>query len=197
MATEYKQTLLDKRAHDEIKAAKAIMSTLAGKRLSSRDVIEEFLGRRLRYLALRGEIRNYINAFVSRAAQDESVLGVMLFGSVARNNFNNYSDIDLLVAVEGDALGHFEQINRMIDDVERFRKPLTELGMHLRIRPLMLSAHDMRRFRPIYIDLFEEGAVLFERNDALFNFLNEIRKSVDYERKVVNNAVLVKWRIKE
>ena len=196
MANEYRQMLVDKKTHDDIAAAKRILSTFSGKRISSKGAIDELLGRRMRFLALRKEVRDYINAFVSEAALDRKVLGVLLFGSVARNNFRSDSDIDLLVVVEGKIMDRFDEINGIIGGVEGFRKPIIASGLYLRIRPLMLSKDELQSFRPIYLNILEEGIVLFERNDTLFNFLNDIRKSVDYERSVAGDSVVVRWKIR-
>ena len=49
---------------------------------------------------------------------------------------------------------------------------------------------------PIYLDILEDGVVLFERNDTIFNFLNDIRRNVDYRKEIVGNNVVVRWRIK-
>ncbi len=196
MPKEYRQMLLDAKTHGEIKVAKGIISSLSGRRASSSDVIDEFIGRRVRFLSLQKEIRDYINAFVDSASLDKHVLGILLFGSVARNSFNNYSDIDLLVIIDGNALERYDHINGIIEGVDRMRRPIIDSGMHLRIRPLLLSLKELHSFRPIYIDFLEEGIVLFERRDTLFGFINEIRRSVAYEKKIVNGNVVVKWKIR-
>ena len=51
-------------------------------------------------------------------------------------------------------------------------------------------------FSPIYIDFVEDGVVLFERNGALTDFLNSIRKSVKYEKRIVNDSIVIKWSMK-
>lgn len=192
----YRQMLIDSKTHDEIAAAKKLLGALSGRRLSSKEVINEFLGRRMQFLGMRKEIREYVNAFVSEASLDRKVLGVMLFGSVARNNFRSDSDTDMLVVVEGKAMDRFDAVEGTIQRIEEFRKPLISGGLYLRIRPLLLSKDELGSFRPIYLNILDEGVVLFERNDTLFNFLNDIRRSVDYERTIVGNAVVMKWKIK-
>lgn len=196
MKKEYKQMLIDRKTHEEINAAKRLLGSLSGRRLSAREVIGEFLGRRLRFLSLDSDIKTYINAFVSEAALDSSVMGLLLFGSVARGEFNKHSDIDVLVVVKGRAMSSFERVDDMINRVELAREPLVKRGLYLRIRPLLLSTEELSNFRPIYLDILEDGVVLFERNDTIFNFLNDIRRNVDYRKEIVGNNVVVRWRIK-
>ena len=194
---KYRQTLLDKKAVEEIDSAKALFRERRGKTPTSREVIHEFLGRRLRFLRLPREIRSYLNAFVSRAVLNEDILGLMLFGSGARNAYGEFSDVDVLVLVKGGAMAQFDEVNRVIGETDVHRKGLLEKGLHLRIRPLVISADELGRFRPMYIDLLEDGVILFERNDSLTDFLDEILRTVDYEKTVVNDSVMIRWKIRK
>lgn len=83
-----------------------------------------------------------------------------------------------------------------IHGAEALRRPLVGLGYSLMIGPMLLSSSELSSFRPIYIDFFEEGSVLFERKETLTSFLNEMRRSVDFEKTVVHDSVIVKWRIR-
>lgn len=193
---KYRQMLVDEEAHAYISDAKMLLSREGGKRLSSREVIGELIGRRIRYLRLGKEIRGYVNEFVSEAAGDRKVLGLLLFGSVAKNTFGKYSDIDIMVLVDSDdALDCIDRIDGMIRDVESARKGLMDKGLYLHISPLVLAASDLGHFRPIYINFVEEGIILFERRDALTSFLDDVRKSVSYERTLVNDTPVIRWRI--
>ncbi len=196
MERRYKQMLIDSETHAEIKEAKEILYRMSGRKLNSKEVIDEFLGRRLRLLRLDDKIRVYINAFASAAAANSHVLGLLLFGSVAKGTFGPNSDIDILVVVDGGAMDYFDEVHDMIESVEGLRDPLRATGKNLSITPLMLSAKRLGSFRPIYIDFLEDGVILFERNETLSMFLNDIRKSVDYERVAVGNSVMLRWRIK-
>jgi predicted nucleotidyltransferase len=196
MENRYRQMLIDQKTHETIDSAKRLISRISGQKLSSRDVINEFVGRKLRFLEIDHDIRAYINAFASEAVLDRAVAGLMLFGSVAKGSFGKLSDIDMLVVVEGSAMGSFDSIERAINNVERLRKPFVSKGFNLRIRPLILSTEELARFRPIYIDFLEDGIVLFERNEVIFNFLNDIRKNVKYERSIRGNSVVVTWKIR-
>ncbi len=197
MERRYRQMLMDERAHAEISEAKELMYRMSGRRLNSREIIDEFLGRRLRLLRLKKEIRAYIDAFVSKAALNENVLGIMLFGSVAKSIHGKYSDIDLLIVVNGKALSLFNEMHRIIESLEWMRGPLLKNGSCLRISQMLLSVDELTHFRPIYVDFLEDGIILFERNEVLTAFLNDIRRSVDYEKVIVNGAVMTKWRIRK
>ncbi len=197
MKRKYRQMLVDSTTHDELASAKAVLTAASGGRaVSARVVIDELVGRRLRSMRLRKEVRDYIDAFVGKAVLNERVVGLMLFGSVARNTFGPASDIDVLVVVEGPAFDQFDDIMQRIDQAEALRRPLVGLGYSLRVRPMLLSSSELSSFRPIYIDLFEDGSILFERKETLTGFLNDVRRSVDFEKAAVHDSVIVKWRIR-
>ncbi|MHB1439891.1 MAG: nucleotidyltransferase domain-containing protein [Cuniculiplasma sp.] len=197
MANKYRQMLMDEKAYAELNSAKEMLSLLSGRKMSYKDVVNEFVGRRMRFLGMKKELRNYVNHFVSAAAADMHVQGVMLFGSVAKRTFSKCSDTDLLIVVDGRGISNFEKIEGIIKAQEEHRKPLVDAGFNLRISPLMMSSDDLNSFRPIYIDFLEDGVILFERNCVLTDFLNSIRAGVDYEKCIINNNVVVKWNIKE
>lgn len=196
MENRYRQMLVDEKAHSELREAKKMLSSCIGTRMSYRDVINEFVGRRMRFLRLPADLRSYINHFVSNAALDRHVQGVLLFGSVAKNNFSKYSDTDLLILSDLPGISSFNDIEELIKSAEEYRKPLIEKGFNLRISPLVIGANEIQHFRPIYIDFVEDGVVLFERNGALTDFLNSIRKSVKYEKRIVNDSIVIKWSMK-
>lgn len=193
---DYKQMLIDEQAHTYIKDAKRLLGRTDGKQLSSKEVINELIGRRVRYLRLGKEIKGYINEFVSNAASDRNVRGLLLFGSVAKNTFGRYSDIDIMVLVNvEDALGYLNKINKAIKDAEPARENLVGKGLYLRISPLVLSTSEFDNFRSIYINFVEEGIILFERMDSLTDFLNNIKRNVNYEHIQINDVPVIKWKI--
>ncbi|EQD45822.1 DNA polymerase beta domain protein region, partial [mine drainage metagenome] len=108
MANKYRQMLMDEKAYAELNSAKEMLSSLSGRKMSYKDVVNEFVGRRMRFLRMRKELRDYINHFVSDAAADMHVQGIMLFGSVAKGSFSKYSDTDLLIIVDGRGISNFE-----------------------------------------------------------------------------------------
>ncbi|MCL6002336.1 MAG: nucleotidyltransferase domain-containing protein [Candidatus Thermoplasmatota archaeon] len=196
MSGKLRQMLVDDSTLGEVNAAKRLLSSEGSRRATSRDVIEEFVGRRLRFLLLKKELRDYINGFVDVITRNQNVLGIMLFGSVARGLYRKDSDTDILVAVRGKAINFIDEIEDSIDEVEGLRVSLVQTGFYLRIRPLILSGEDLKLFRPIYLSIVDEGVILFERRNTLTNFRIDIRRSIDWKREIVEGGVVLKWKIK-
>ena len=196
MSGKLKQMLLDESTVMEVNEAKEFLSREIGRRATSKDVIEEFVGRRLRFLRLKKEVRDYINGFVDLITRKEKVMGIMLFGSVARGLYRKDSDIDVLIAIRGNAINCIDEIEESIDGVEELRAPLVQMGFYLRIRPLILSLEDLKIFRPIYLSIVDEGVILFERRDALTNFMTDIKRDIKWRREIAEGGVVLKWKTK-
>ena len=196
MSGKLKQMLLDESTVMEVNEAKEFLSREIGRRATSKDVIEEFVGRRLRFLRLKKEVRDYINGFVDLITRKEKVMGIMLFGSVARGLYRKDSDIDVLIVIRGSAISCIDEIEESIDGVEELRAPLVQMGFYLRIRPLILSLEDLKIFRPIYLSIVDEGVILFERRDALTNFMTDIKRNINWRREIAEGGVVLKWKTK-
>ena len=196
MKGKLRQMLVDDSTLREINSAKLLLSSANGRKATSRDVIEEFVGRRLRFLLLRKELRDYINGFVDGITSNSKVLGIMLFGSVARGVYRKESDTDVLIAVRGKAINIIEEVEKAIDEVEELRIPLVQGGFFLRIRPLVLAEDDLKLFGPIYLSIVEDGVILFEREETLTNFTNDVRRSVEWRKEIVEGEVVLRWKIR-
>ena len=196
MKGKLRQMLVDDLTLREINAAKQLLSSANGRKATSRDVIEEFVGRRLRYLLLKKELRDYISGFVDGITRNDKVRGIMLFGSVARGVYRKESDTDILIAVRGKAMDVIEEVEEAIDRVEGLRVPLIQSGFFLRIRPLVVAENDLKLFRPIYLSIVEDGVILFERQETLTDFTRDVRRSVEWRKEIVEGEVVLRWKIK-
>ena len=180
----------------DFNAAKQLLSSANGRKATSRDVIEEFVGRRLRYLLLKKELRDYTSGFVDGITRNDKVRGIMLFGSVARGVYRKESDTGILIAVRGKAMDVIEEVEETIDRVEGLRTPLIHSGFYLRIRPLVVAENDLKMFRPIYLSIVEDGVILFERQETLTDFTRDVRRSVEWRKEIIEGEVVLRWKIK-
>ena len=84
----------------------------------------------------------------------EGVIGVFLFGSFARGDYDEYSDYDLLVLFENKSLmwGCWDDLFRAVGN----------LRMNLHVIPEALE--EFRKASPVFLrELFENGKLLFAR----------------------------------
>ncbi len=190
---KYKQTLLDKNAYNALVDAKAMIQTKSNKKVTFSDVINEFIKKKVNFLKLDMDIQNYILTFVDQVKQDKNVLGIMLFGSIARGTFNSYSDIDILVVVDGNVLTYFDKLEQIIKEIDPMRQKLVAKGLHLYISEVILKKEDLAEFRPFYISLLEEGTILYEKDGILSEFISNLKK-IRYAWVKMGNNLVLEWK---
>ena len=190
---KYKQTLLDENAYNALIDAKAVIQATSNRKVTFSDVINEFIKKKVNFLKLDMDIQNYILTFVDQVKQDKNVLGIMLFGSIARGTFNSYSDIDILVVVDGNVLTYFDKLEQIIKEIDPMRQKLVAKGLHLYISEVILKKEDLAEFRPFYISLLEEGTILYEKDGILSEFISNLKK-IRYAWVKMGNNLVLEWK---
>lgn len=114
-------------------------------------------------------------------AYKERLEGIMIFGSVARGDWNEYSDIDILVVVRGwERMRVWERISELgaIKD-ELARAPefsgAVKEGFWPVIQHVPLDLEELGRFGTIYLDVVFDGLLLFDRGGLMKGFVDSIR----------------------
>ncbi len=112
----------------------------------------------------------------------ESLVSVVLFGSVARGEATSLSDIDLLVIARDLPRGRLARQERLsaADDllapqVEELRKQvvLTDFS------PVLKTPEEAKCFTPLYLDLVEDAVILYDREGFFSEILAQLRSSLD------------------
>ena len=105
-------------------------------------------------------IRSFVEGVESVCADtDESteLLGIVVFGSVARGDADRQSDIDLFVVVEGDRTSARRHITDLIADLETERFD----GDRFEFEAYVESAESAHRAGPKLGEVFSEGITLY------------------------------------
>jgi len=116
-----------------------------------------------------------------KARLGDGLVSVVLFGSVARGEADEGSDVDLLVVSEGfkGSLGGRFQIFQEIDrDLLRSeaRKRLRREGYGTLISPIPLSPGEVEGNPPILLDLLTDGVILYDRGGFMKGRLAELER---------------------
>lgn len=120
--------------------------------------------KKLRYfsdeIALTPKEREFLPLIVQKLSKIKSVRYVVLYGSKARGDWDDGSDVDILVVVDDQATTEdteqitIENINTNIESAEIFSCLVSRIG-------------DLENFRSIYptmlSDIFKEGIILYSR----------------------------------
>ena len=161
------------------------------RRVTFSESIAELLRDPLFFVNIDDNIRYYLDAFVSNLCRSENILGIVLYGSIARKNFSQFSDIDTLIVSNSSFLSSLELVEQTINKLEPFRRDLlVNKGNFLNISPLILTPPDLEELHPIFFDIAEQGIILFERNRIITNFISRIRK-IKHERN--DEMDMIRW----
>jgi len=193
---QYKTILLNTDAYNRVSSAKRRLSEKLHQKLSFGDLFNEIFGKNLDLMEMDEDLRRYIKSFCGLLEEKKYILGILLFGSVAKGgDYNKYSDIDLLVVVPNDrdastAIDYIHEVKKRLHGQEHV---LVSKQLPAFISPVVLEEKELKKFRPIYLDFLDYGIVLFERGGVLTNFMDEMRK-IKHKREFKPYEVL-RWQI--
>ncbi len=121
-------------------------------------------------------------ALVLRRSFGEKLLAVVLYGSVARNEATQYSDIDLLVIASDLPEGrfarqkHLEAADKELDpELQKLRRQ----GVFTDFCPMLKTPEEAGRIIPLYLDLVEDAVILYERAGFFSAILERLRRSLE------------------
>jgi predicted nucleotidyltransferase len=102
-------------------------------------------------------------------SREVGLVGVWLFGSVARGEARNDSDVDLMVVTKYLTGNRNEMVKRIFSslDLARERQFLFENGVMTDLSIYPLAERELSSFYPIMLDVLDHGIVLFERDKIL------------------------------
>ncbi|MCL5888484.1 MAG: nucleotidyltransferase domain-containing protein [Candidatus Thermoplasmatota archaeon] len=188
----FKQTLLTEEAYSQLKEAKQIIEQNTERRSSFTEVIKQTVGKQLTIIKMDRDLKNYIMSFVDLIDENPHTLGVILFGSVAKNSFSRFSDIDLAVITDSKYGDCLDYLNKKRKEVNSYQDILIERGLSLYISPLILTIEDFKILNPIYFEIADYGIVLFQRGNAVSEFLYKIAKT-KHKRINTNSGEMLVW----
>ncbi|MGQ9720718.1 MAG: nucleotidyltransferase domain-containing protein [Candidatus Jordarchaeum sp.] len=106
-------------------------------------------------MRLKTEQESNLNSIVNAVAQVEGVLAVILFGSRAKGNYDEYSDYDLLVVFEND--------QTMWKNRRELYEKVGRLGLFTQVLTRTLKEL-WEKTEPTFLkDIFEHGVILYLR----------------------------------
>ena len=101
----------------------------------------------------------------------EKLIAVVEFGSYARGDFDDSSDIDLFAIIEGLPQRHFERATLLSSVITpHFSRRITIIAK--------TKGEFLSTFPPIYLDLALDGKVLYDTQDFIKQRLTEIKSII-------------------
>ncbi len=125
---------------------------------------------------------------------NERLISVVLFGSVARKKHRPDSDIDLLIVVENlpkSRLKRIEEFDKVEEEVDPLIGRLRKEGIFTSLSPIIRAPEEIRQGSFLFLDLIEDGRILFDRNDFFKDYIHNLReklKLIDAKRVWLGSA---------
>ncbi|MHA1195816.1 MAG: nucleotidyltransferase domain-containing protein [Promethearchaeota archaeon] len=115
------------------------------------------------------------------------LISFILYGSVARGKWNQYSDIDILIILENDIKSLEELEAEILEKTIKFENKnelVSSSGkkLYITFQLLILREKDLKKFRTLFYDVALDGIILYDKNDTGFNFIKEIRKQIEEKK---------------
>ncbi len=126
---------------------------------------------------------NYASLIANKLEEilQDDLISVLLFGSAARGEAGEGSDIDILVVAEKFGKeGRFEVFNKIEKDLkasEEYRD-LKENKLGTLISPVPLTPSEVEKNPSILLDIVMDGIMLYDVDDFIENKMNIMRKKL-------------------
>lgn len=126
---------------------------------------------------------DYVNLIVDklRTGLKDKLVSVVLYGSVARGEAGEGSDIDLLMITrefEGGRFDVFNTIEKELRASDVYRN-LKENNLGTLISPVPLTSFEIRKNPSILLDIVTDGIVLYDTEDFIKNKIEDLKKRLE------------------
>ncbi|MCJ2670272.1 MAG: nucleotidyltransferase domain-containing protein [Candidatus Thermoplasmatota archaeon] len=127
--------------------------------------------------------RAYVRRFCEKLLEwhGDNLIGLLLFGSVARGDWDKDSDIDLLIVLrklqksKRDTLREVIELRRELRGSQEY-KDCVSMGYYPTVEAYPLEMEEAKRFRRMYLDALTEGIVIFERESFLTELIGRFEE---------------------
>ncbi|MEN3045132.1 MAG: nucleotidyltransferase domain-containing protein [Candidatus Hydrothermales bacterium] len=132
----------------------------------------------------------------------KNLISFVVFGSVAKNKTNPFSDIDLLIICENLPKGRTKRILDFMKNIERplkeKLKKLREKNYFIEISPIIKKPNEVEYGGFIYLDMIDDSIILFDKNKFFKNYLEKLsNKLKEYGAKKIYKKGGYYWIIKK
>ena len=112
----------------------------------------------------------------------DSLISIVVYGSVGRGKFTGCSDIDLLIVISSSSdsvcgrihLFHDNVINKA-EQTEEYRE-LIDKKLPYRIMPIVYTVERLKNHPPLMLDMTEDSVILFDSSDTFSKEIENIKE---------------------
>lgn len=128
-------------------------------------------------------IQKICSSIIKQYKKDKNVLGVLLFGSVVKNKFDRYSDVDIFVLLN--KKGKFSRVNFLKQRVR------VDIIFNTKKEAISYLKGEKNNLKRITTQMLAPGQILFERKNELSNILTIAKSNLSLKTKSSNNQILM------
>ena len=157
------------------------------------ELFDELIRRPLGLYLFEKDLRSSLNSVTENLSKYGSVLGAILFGSVAKLNFNADSDIDIFVLVEETSLSTFDYIEKTILSVEmEYFEILVKNKLLSQFFPYICSRDSLKGVSPIFFDRADYGIILYAKGGEVSDIVSNYM-SIHHSREFSEYGQILTW----
>ena len=149
-----------------------------------------------------GLLEDYVGLL--RSHFKEALLCVVLFGSCARGDWTEESDIDLLIIVKHWEIPSWEKSRELIKVKNRLRtqesyENLRRRRYYFPLSHYPLSETETNKFHPVFYDIILDGIILYEKNQFGTSLLKQYQNELEQQKakRITKPNKTRYWRIEQ
>ncbi len=193
MKKTYKPTMLTQEAYNTLNSAREFLQKQTPTKVTFNDTIAEFIGKKLILIKLEPTLREYISSFVEHISKSSALMGIILYGSVAKGTYGKFSDIDLFIVVDRDEQNFYKVVVKAaLEDTEEIHRKLLSEDMYMSISPLILPLKKLEEFSPLFLDVLDYGIVLYDKENTISSFFSSLKR-VKHRRLKIAGVEVLEW----
>jgi len=132
-------------------------------------------------------LREKLNAFLERLLAEteryygERLISLVVFGSVGRGTPRFDSDIDILIVASRLSPRRLQRMEEFAIIEQALTPDLAELekyGIYTSLSPVIKSREEVRRGSPLFLDMLEDGIILYDKEGFFRSFLDEFAQKL-------------------
>ncbi len=144
-------------------------------------LVLEMAGYRWRDKIVQKDYLDFLELVIARVVEGfwDTLVSLVIFGSVAAGRARPESDVDLLVVAEGldenysDRLRLWREIMAGLES-ERLRL-WREKRLYPLVDPVLLTPREAKRIQPFYLDLLDNAVIIYDRDEFMRRVLEDLR----------------------
>lgn len=132
---------------------------------------------------------------------EDRLVSLVVYGSVARGEAKQYSDLDLLVVIEGLPKSRFsrsELFDLVEDSLFKDLENLRSMGYQVALSPIIKTPEEAQKISPLYLDMVEDAVIVYDKDkffESVLIRLSEKLKELEAKRIWIGKKWY--WRLKK